>query len=140
MLAGPRMEPPPSLACAAGTMPAATAAAAPPLEPPALCAGFQGLRVAPNASGSVVGSSASSGVLVRPSEIRPAALKRRVRYASSGSIQPGVAQEAHAAAVRARRPRAPPMSFIRKGTPRNGPVGQVGPRRRRRGAARAPDG
>ena len=47
MLAGPRIEPPPSLACAAGTMPAATAAAEPPLEPPALCAGFQGLRVAP---------------------------------------------------------------------------------------------
>ena len=47
MLAGPRMEPPPSLACAAGTMPAATAAAEPPLEPPALRAGSQGLRVAP---------------------------------------------------------------------------------------------
>ena len=73
------MEPPPSLACAAGTMPAATAAAEPPLEPPALCAGFQGLRVAPYASGSVVGRSASSGVFVRPSETRPAARKRRVR-------------------------------------------------------------
>src|SRR5262245_51801207 len=45
MLAGPRMEPPPSLACAAGTSPAATAAAAPPLEPPALCSRFHGLRV-----------------------------------------------------------------------------------------------
>src|SRR6218665_1266758 len=33
--AGMRMEPPPSLPCAIGTMPAATAAAAPPLEPPA---------------------------------------------------------------------------------------------------------
>ena len=38
-----------------------------------------GCASAPNASGSVVGSSASSGVLVRPSETRPAALKRRVR-------------------------------------------------------------
>ena len=33
-LAGTRMEPPPSLACAMGTMPAATAAAEPPLLPP----------------------------------------------------------------------------------------------------------
>ena len=32
--AGMRIEPPPSLACAIGTMPAATAAAEPPLEPP----------------------------------------------------------------------------------------------------------
>ena len=33
-LAGMRMEPPPSLACATGTRPAATAAADPPDEPP----------------------------------------------------------------------------------------------------------
>src|SRR5262245_7760445 len=79
MLAGPRIDPPPSLACAAGTMPAATADAAPPLEPPALCPRLQGLRVAPYASGSVVGSRASSGVLVRPSDTSPAARKRRVR-------------------------------------------------------------
>src|SRR5512139_3801714 len=45
--AGMRIEPPPSLACAAGTMPAATAAAEPPLEPPELCDGCQGLRVGP---------------------------------------------------------------------------------------------
>ena len=32
--AGIRIDPPPSVACATGTMPAATAAAAPPLEPP----------------------------------------------------------------------------------------------------------
>ena len=34
-LAGIRMDPPPSLPCAAGASPAATAAPAPPLEPPA---------------------------------------------------------------------------------------------------------
>src|SRR5262245_45110041 len=55
--AGMRIEPPPSLACAAGTMPAATAAAEPPLDPPGLKSGFHGLRVAPKASGSVVGRS-----------------------------------------------------------------------------------
>src|SRR5215470_17688447 len=53
--AGMRIEPPPSLACAAGTMPDATAAAAPPLEPPALCSRLHGLRVGPKISGSVVG-------------------------------------------------------------------------------------
>jgi hypothetical protein len=45
--AGTRIDPPPSLACAAGTSLAATAAAAPPLDPPALCASCHGLRVGP---------------------------------------------------------------------------------------------
>src|SRR5438477_10820980 len=43
-LAGIRIEPPPSLACATATMPAATAAADPPDEPPVECAVFHGLR------------------------------------------------------------------------------------------------
>src|SRR5438477_6272397 len=64
--AGMRIDPPPSLAPAIGTMPAATAAAAPPLEPPGVRRGFQGLRVTPNAWGSVKPFSASSGVLVLP--------------------------------------------------------------------------
>src|SRR5205823_7421390 len=55
--AGIRMDPPPSVACAMGTMPAATAAAEPPLEPPELCPGFQGLRVGPKRRGSVEGAS-----------------------------------------------------------------------------------
>ena len=42
-----RIEPPPSLACATGTMPDATAAAEPPLEPPVEWSGLQGLRVGP---------------------------------------------------------------------------------------------
>src|SRR5215813_2852881 len=49
--AGIRIEPPPSVACAIGTMPAATAAAEPPLEPPALWSRFQGFRVGPNRRG-----------------------------------------------------------------------------------------
>ena len=44
-LAGIRIEPPPSLAWATGTIPEATAAAAPPLDPPAERDGSQGLRV-----------------------------------------------------------------------------------------------
>ncbi len=46
--AGMRIEPPPSLACAAGTMPAATAAAAPPEEPPVEC--LEMPRIATSAS------------------------------------------------------------------------------------------
>ena len=42
-----RIEPPPSLACATGTIPDATAAAEPPLEPPVEWSRFQGLRVGP---------------------------------------------------------------------------------------------
>ena len=45
--AGRRIEPPPSCPIASGAMPAATAATAPPLEPPGVSARFQGLRVAP---------------------------------------------------------------------------------------------
>ena len=47
LAAGIRILPPPSVACAMGTMPAATAAAAPPLDPPALYSLFQGLRQTP---------------------------------------------------------------------------------------------
>jgi hypothetical protein len=45
--AGWRIEPPVSLPSAAGTMPAATAAADPPDEPPAMRAASHGLRVGP---------------------------------------------------------------------------------------------
>ena len=48
-----RIEPPPSLAWAIGTMPEATAAAEPPEEPPVVRSGFQGLRQGPKRSDSV---------------------------------------------------------------------------------------
>ena len=78
--AGMRMEPPPSDACAKGTMPLATAAAAPPLEPPGERSRFHGLRHGPSSSLSVVGSRPSSGVFVLPSTTSPA---RRWRFTSS---------------------------------------------------------
>jgi len=74
--AGILIDPPPSLACAIGTIRAATAAAAPPLEPPGVRAKSQGLFVGPNASGSVIGARPNSGTLVFPTVISPA---RRVR-------------------------------------------------------------
>src|SRR6476619_6341784 len=50
--AGMRIEPPASLACAAGTSPAATAAADPPLDPPGERSRSHGLWVGPKAMGS----------------------------------------------------------------------------------------
>src|SRR5262245_52447000 len=70
--AGMRIEPPPSVACAAGSTPAATAEAAPPLEPPAVRSGSQGLRVRPVALDSVVGVRPNSGEAVLPKITRPA--------------------------------------------------------------------
>ena len=65
------MDPPTSFACAIGTIPEATAAAAPPLEPPGVSFGFHGLRVGPNRFGSVVVPMANSGKFVFPKVIRP---------------------------------------------------------------------
>ena len=45
--AGPRIDPPPSLAVPNGIAPAATDAAVPPLDPPGVRSVFQGLRVTP---------------------------------------------------------------------------------------------
>src|SRR3954466_13044881 len=75
--AGMRIEPPPSLACATGRMRAATAAAAPPDEPPEECPRFQGLRVGPCRRDSVVGIRPNSGLELLPKIETPAARKRR---------------------------------------------------------------
>ena len=74
--AGIRIEPPPSLAWAIGTMPEATAAAAPPEDPPGVREVSHGLRVGPKAIGSVTGRVPSSGLEVRPRVTSPAERKR----------------------------------------------------------------
>src|SRR6266705_4192673 len=79
-LAGMRIDPPPSLPCATGTMPLATAAADPPDEPPAEWPGFHGFLVAGKLFGSVVTVVPNSGTLVRPSTTRPAATNCSARY------------------------------------------------------------
>jgi hypothetical protein len=65
----------PSAPRAIGAMAAATAAALPPDEPPAVRCRFQGLRVAPNPL-SVVPQMQSSGTRVRPTTIAPAERRR----------------------------------------------------------------
>src|ERR1700716_2035454 len=78
-LAGMRIEPPPSLPCATGTIPVATATAEPPLEPPVVREGSRGLGVGPYAAASVVGNNPSSGTFVRPQQTNPASTKRGTR-------------------------------------------------------------
>src|SRR3954454_1509845 len=79
-LAGMRIDPPPSLACATATMPLATAAAAPPEDPPVEWSGFHGLRAGGKLLASVVTVVPSSGTLVRPSEMKPASRNCCARY------------------------------------------------------------
>src|SRR5207244_9973727 len=75
--AGTRIEAPPSDARAAGTRPAATAAALPPLEPPGERSRFHGLRVTPQVTVSVICPHiASSGRVVLPTITAPAERKR----------------------------------------------------------------
>src|SRR4051795_12452733 len=52
--AGMRVDPPPSLAPAHGMIPAATAAADPPEDPPGVWLRFHGLRAGPQATGSLI--------------------------------------------------------------------------------------
>ena len=71
--AGMRMLPPPSEALANGIIPAATAAAAPPLDPPGVRSSAHGLRVGPQATGCAVGRLPISELFVRPAMTSPAA-------------------------------------------------------------------
>src|SRR5437870_7651293 len=94
--AGTRIDPPPSLAWAIGAMPAATAAAEPPEEPPGVRPRSHGLRVAPKRRGSVTGSAPNSGDEVAPTITNPASRSRRVRKPSySGTQESPVIDEPH---------------------------------------------
>ena len=74
MAEGIRIDPPPSVPCATGTIPEATDAAEPPLEPPVEYSVFQGLWHGPYRSGSVAVVLPNSGALVIPTTTIPAAL------------------------------------------------------------------
>ena len=84
--AGTRIDPPPSVPRASAAIPAATAAALPPLEPPGSRDGSSGLRVVPSAEW-VKPHAASSGIRVVPTTTAPA---RRSRLTSSSSRRAGV--------------------------------------------------
>src|SRR5215831_10544101 len=83
-LAGTRIEPPPSLPWATATMPLATAAAAPPDDPPLECSTCHGLRDGGKPFASVVMVVPSSGELVRPNATKPARWNSVARYDVTG--------------------------------------------------------
>lgn len=66
-------------------MPVASATASPPLDPPQVRVGFQGLRVSPCRLLSVCQRSAMSGMLVRATGMAPAARMRSTTGASIGT-------------------------------------------------------
>src|SRR3954463_8963983 len=85
--AGMRVEPPPSVATASGAMPAATATAAPPLEPPLERSLLQALRVRPKSGESVRHLVPNSGVVVLPIRTPPCPRSRAAATASlSGTL------------------------------------------------------
>ena len=81
--AGIRTLPAPSVPIAQGPIPAATAAAAPPEDPPAVRFRFHGLRVTPLCGELVTPLHPNSGVLVLPSKTVPASRSRCVTGAST---------------------------------------------------------
>jgi hypothetical protein len=72
-----------SLPSAIGTMPQASATAAPPLEPPHVLVMSYGFSVRPETSLNVWEPAPNSGVLLLPSVMAPAARKRSMISASS---------------------------------------------------------
>ena len=81
-LAGFRSDPPRSLPSAIGTIPLASAAAAPPEEPPALLDRSWGLRVGPKTGLNVWEPAPNSGVFVLPSMTAPASRTRTTNGSS----------------------------------------------------------
>src|SRR5215216_43971 len=114
--AGMRIEPAPSLPCASGPRPAATAAAAPPLDPPGVLARFHGLNEGPKTRFPESPFHPSSGVLVFPNMTTPAAYNRSTTGASSSGTQSGSINEPRAV----RMPRVGVRSLIEVGIPANG--------------------
>ena len=86
-LAGLRSDPPRSLPSANGTIPEASATAAPPLLPPQVFDISYGFRVAPNTSLMVCEPAPNSGVFVFPMVIAPAARSRSTISASSSGTK-----------------------------------------------------
>ena len=92
--AGMRIEPPPSEPCAIPTSPAATAAAAPPLDPPAFRPRSHGVRHGPFSGESVKAVVPNSGVFVLPRTTKPAARVRATWARSkSGTFSANARQE-----------------------------------------------
>ena len=117
--AGFLTEPPISLPSPRGLMPEANAEASPPLEPPGVRSAFQGLSVLPCRGLSVVILIPSSGKLVRPSGIAPAAFMR----ATTGASKEGIESARAGTPLVVAESRQSMFSLMVNGTPCRGPVG-----------------
>src|SRR5205814_7280390 len=114
--AGWRIDPPVSDPSANVARPAATATADPPLDPPGLRSGAQGLRVGPNAEFSFDEPMANSSQFVLPTTTAPAASSRATAVASYGGTY--CSRMRDEAVVRS--PRVQRLSFSARGTPASG--------------------
>src|SRR5262245_66389300 len=74
--AGMRSDPPRSVPSASAIIPVASAAAPPPVDPPALFDGSHGFSVRPNTALKVLAPAANSGQFVLPTITAPAARSR----------------------------------------------------------------
>ena len=117
-LAGKRIEPPVSVPTPATVMPAATAEAVPPDEPPAEKSPFQGLRMSPKVSLRPVMSAANSAILFLPRNTAPAA-RSATTTAASVSALAAYALERDPAVVRTSA--TSNRSFTEIGMPCSGP-------------------
>ncbi len=123
-LAGVRIEPPPSLAVPNGTMPADTAAAVPPLEPPGVRLWAHGLRVTPSSGLAVYAHVPNSGVAVLPTGIAPAE-RSRPTWIESDVL--GGSSANHRDPCVVGMPAQSSRSFTPNGTPANGPNSSLRP-------------
>ena len=85
--AGIRIEPPVSLPSASGTIPVASAAAEPPLDPPGTRSEFQGFSVLPSLAFWVVIPQPNSWERVAPTTIAPAFRHRATAIASDDAMR-----------------------------------------------------
>src|ERR1700676_2224920 len=92
-LDGVRIDPPWSPPSAIGTSPAATSAALPPDEPPALCAGLCGLRITPLAQVWLAPEKHKSSQAALPAMVPPASKIRVTTVASSSGTYPSSSAE-----------------------------------------------
>src|ERR1019366_10205812 len=100
-----------------GTIPAATAAALPPEDPPGTRPVSHGFFVGPKAEFSVEDPMANSSRLVLPTAIAPAAFSRRTTVASYGGSHPArIFEEQVVGMASVQR-----LSLSATGTPASGP-------------------
>ncbi len=115
-----RIEPPASVPTASGQMPANTAAALPPLDPPGVRSRSHGLRVTPVNGESVTPFQPNSGVVVLPNKTAPASRSRAGTGASSSQAWFGsIVREPKSRG----QPRVRSVSLTATGTPSSRPLG-----------------